>query len=98
MSSDGDPIIIKSDGNPTYHFANVIDDHMMQITHVLRDVEWLTSTPKQLSLYRLVVTETAKKIVISFEVGNFSLKLGILLVKVGVSHCERGFLQRIWEC
>lgn len=52
VSIDGDPVIIKSDGNPTYNFANVIDDHMMQITHVLRGAEWLPATPKQLSLYR----------------------------------------------
>lgn len=51
-SSGGDPVIFKWDGHPTYHFANVIDDHLMQITHVLRGAEWLTTTPKQLSLYR----------------------------------------------
>lgn len=48
---EGDPIIVKSDGLPTYHFANVIDDYMMQISHVLRGVEWLVSTPKHLMLY-----------------------------------------------
>lgn len=48
---EGDPILIKSDGLPTYHFANVVDDHLMQISHVLRGVEWLTSTPKHLMMY-----------------------------------------------
>ncbi|CDW52233.1 glutamyl tRNA synthetase [Trichuris trichiura] len=47
----GDPILIKSDGYPTYHFASVIDDHDMQISHVLRGEEWLTSTPIHLQLY-----------------------------------------------
>ena len=49
--NEGDPIIIKSDGWPTYHFANVVDDHLMKISHVLRGVEWLPSTPKHLMLY-----------------------------------------------
>lgn len=48
----GDPVIIKSDGYPTYHFANVVDDHLMRITHVLRGIEWQPSTPKHLQLYR----------------------------------------------
>ena len=47
-----DPIIIKSDGYPTYHFANVIDDHLMKITHVIRGEEWLPSLPKHILLYQ----------------------------------------------
>ena len=47
-----DPIIIKSDGYPTYHFANVIDDHLMQITHVIRGEEWISSLPKHVLLYQ----------------------------------------------
>jgi len=46
-----DQILIKSDGMPTYNFANVIDDHAMEITHVLRGSEYLTSTPKYNLLY-----------------------------------------------
>ena len=46
-----DPIIIKSDGFPTYHFANVIDDYSMQISHVIRGEEWLPSLPKHIHLY-----------------------------------------------
>lgn len=52
MQSEGDFVIIKSDGYPTYHFANIIDDHLMKITHVLRGVEWQISTPKHLAMYR----------------------------------------------
>jgi len=47
-----DQVLIKSNGIPTYHFAAVIDDHLMNITHVFRGEEWLTSTPKHLLLYR----------------------------------------------
>ncbi len=47
-----DQVLIKSNGIPTYHFAAVIDDHLMKITHVFRGEEWLTSTPKHILLYR----------------------------------------------
>ena len=47
-----DQVLIKSDGIPTYHFAVVIDDHLMEITHVMRGDEWISSTPKQILLYR----------------------------------------------
>ncbi|KAI9309656.1 glutamyl-tRNA synthetase [Cunninghamella echinulata] len=46
-----DTILMKSDGYPTYHLANVIDDHIMKITHVLRGEEWISSTPKHILLY-----------------------------------------------
>lgn len=45
-------VLIKSDGLPTYHFANVVDDHLMQISHVIRGEEWINSTPKHLLLYQ----------------------------------------------
>ena len=47
-----DFILLKSDGYPTYHLANVVDDHMMRISHVLRAEEWLPSIPRHLELYR----------------------------------------------
>ncbi len=47
-----DQILLKSDGYPTYHLANVVDDHLMNITHVIRGEEWLSSMPKHLLLYR----------------------------------------------
>lgn len=47
-----DQVLIKSDGLPTYHFAVVIDDHLMGITHVVRADEWVSSTPKQIILYK----------------------------------------------
>ncbi|MDX1490039.1 MAG: glutamate--tRNA ligase [Pseudohongiellaceae bacterium] len=45
-------VLMKSDGLPTYHFANVVDDHYMQISHVIRGEEWINSTPKHLLLYQ----------------------------------------------
>ncbi|MFH1173371.1 MAG: glutamate--tRNA ligase [bacterium] len=47
-----DPILLKSDGFPTYHLANIIDDHEMGITHVIRSEEWLPSVPIHLLLYQ----------------------------------------------
>jgi glutamyl-tRNA synthetase len=46
-----DQILVKSDGFPTYHLANVVDDYLMGITHVIRGEEWLSSTPKHVLLY-----------------------------------------------
>lgn len=48
-----DQVLIKADGFPTYHFAVVVDDHLMNITHVIRGEEWLTSTPKHVLLYKM---------------------------------------------
>lgn len=52
VSNIEDFIILKADGYPTYHFANVIDDHYMGITHVIRGEEWIPSTPKHILLYK----------------------------------------------
>ncbi len=46
-----DQVLLKSDGFPTYHLANVVDDHLMKITHVIRAEEWVSSTPKHILLY-----------------------------------------------
>jgi glutamyl-tRNA synthetase len=46
-----DQVLIKSDGYPTYHLANVVDDYLMKITHVIRAEEWISSTPKHVHLY-----------------------------------------------
>lgn len=47
-----DKVLMKSDGMPTYHLANVVDDHLMEITHVIRGEEWLPSTPLHVLLYK----------------------------------------------
>lgn len=77
FSSDdiGDFVILKSNGIPTYNFAVVVDDHLMEITHVLRGEEHLSNTPKQLQIYRyfnweppvfghmtIIVNENGKKL------------------------------------
>ncbi|AEF83610.1 glutamate--tRNA ligase [Treponema primitia ZAS-2] len=47
-----DPVLLKTDGFPTYHLANIVDDHLMGITHVLRAQEWLSSTPLHVIMYK----------------------------------------------
>lgn len=47
-----DKVLLKSDGMPTYHLANIVDDHLMEITHVIRGEEWLPSAPLHVLLYR----------------------------------------------
>jgi glutamyl-tRNA synthetase len=53
-------VLVKSDGWPTYHLANVVDDHLMAITHVMRGEEWISSAPKHLLLYRAFGWEMPK--------------------------------------
>jgi glutamyl-tRNA synthetase len=51
-SNVDDQVLMKSDGFPTYHLANVVDDHLMRITDVIRAEEWISSTPKHVLLYK----------------------------------------------
>jgi glutamyl-tRNA synthetase len=51
LTAVDDQVLMKSDGFPTYHFAVVVDDHLMKISHVLRGEEWISSTPKHLLVY-----------------------------------------------
>lgn len=53
-SAIDDKVLMKSDGMPTYHLANVVDDHLMEITHVIRGEEWLPSAPLHVLLYRFL--------------------------------------------
>ena len=53
-------MLLKSDGLPTYHLANVVDDHLMEITHVVRAEEWISSTPKHVLLYKAFGWEPPK--------------------------------------
>ena len=55
-----DQVLIKSDGFPTYHFAVIVDDHLMGITHIIRGEEWLPSTPKHALLYEAFGWEAPK--------------------------------------
>ena len=89
-----DQVILKSDGFPTYHLAACIDDHLMEITHVIRGEEWLSSTPKHLFIYEslgltppewvhlpLILNEDRTKL--SKRHGNFSVD----------SYLEKGYLK-----
>ena len=55
-----DQVLIKSDGIPTYHFAVVVDDHLMEISHIIRAEEWISSTPKHILLYQYFGWEIPK--------------------------------------
>ena len=57
-----DQVLLKSDGMPTYNFANVVDDHLMDITHIIRGSEYLSSNPKYLLLYQAFGWETPQYI------------------------------------
>lgn len=57
-SSIDDKVLMKSDGMPTYHLANIVDDHLMEITHVIRGEEWLPSAPLHVLLYKYLGWES----------------------------------------
>ncbi len=63
--NDEDIVLLKSDGIPTYHFAHVVDDHLMRTTHVIRGEEWLPSLPKHLQLFSYMGWKPPKYIHIS---------------------------------
>ena len=52
--NDQDIVLLKSDGIPTYHFAHVVDDHLMRTTHVIRGDEWISSVPIHLQLFKML--------------------------------------------
>ena len=81
-----DFILLKSDGWPTYHLANVVDDHLMEISHVLRAEEWLPSTPRHLQLYRALGYEPP-----SF--GHLPMILGPDRAKLSKRHGASAILQ-----
>lgn len=70
-----DMVLIKSDGMPTYNFANVIDDHLMAITHVFRGSEYLSSTPKYNLLYNAFGWETPRYVHLPLIMKNANQKL-----------------------
>ena len=70
-----DQILIKGDGFPTYNFANVIDDHLMEITHVVRGVEYLSSTPKYNLLYEAFGWKIPAYVHLTHIVGQDGAKL-----------------------
>lgn len=70
-----DQVLLKSDGFPTYHLANVVDDHLMEITHVIRGDEWISSTPKHILLYEVFGWEAPQFIHMPLLLGTDGKKL-----------------------
>ena len=75
LSTIDDFIILKADGMPTYHLANVVDDHLMQISHVLRGEEWISSTPKHILLYEFLGFTPPTYVHLSLLLGKDKTKL-----------------------
>ncbi len=89
-----DPIIIKSDGFPTYHFANVIDDHLMKISHVIRGEEWLPSIPKHIVLYKALNWEVPQFAHLPLLLNSDKTKLSKRKNDVSVeSYISKGYLK-----
>ncbi|MBD3270707.1 glutamate--tRNA ligase [Candidatus Peregrinibacteria bacterium] len=89
-----DQILIKSDGQPTYHLANVVDDHLMGITHVIRGDEWLPSTPKHLVMYQALGWDFPKFAHIPLILNSDKSKLSKRQNDVSVeSYLEKGYLK-----
>jgi len=88
-----DQVLIKSDGFPTYHFAVVVDDHHMEITHVIRGEEWISSTPKHLVLYQMFGWEAPQYAHLSLLVNEQKAKLSKRHGDVAVEDFkEKGYL------
>ena len=88
-----DFILLKSDGYPTYHLANVVDDHLMEISHVLRAEEWLSSTPRHLLLYRALGFEPPQFAHLPMLLGTDRSKLSKRHGAVSITeYREQGYL------
>ena len=88
-----DFILLKSDGYPTYHLASVVDDHLMDITHVLRAEEWLSSTPRHLLLYQALGFEPPQFAHLPMILGTDRAKLSKRHGAVSITeYHEQGYL------
>ncbi len=88
-----DTILIKSDGYPTYNFANVIDDHLMGITHIVRGEEYISSTPKYLQLYQAFNWRFPEHIHLPLILGKNKSKLSKRDGDVAMSdYIDKGYL------
>jgi len=89
-----DQVLLKSDGFPTYQLANVIDDHMMEISHVIRGEEWLPSTPKHILLYESFGWEPPEfahlPLLLNKERAKLSKRHGDVSVE---SYIDKGYLK-----
>ena len=88
-----DFVLLKSDGYPTYHLASVVDDHLMEITHVLRAEEWLSSTPRHLLLYDRLGFEPPQFVHLPMILGSDRSKLSKRHGAVSITeYQEQGYL------
>jgi glutamyl-tRNA synthetase len=88
-----DFVLLKSDGYPTYHLANVVDDHLMEISHVLRAEEWLSSTPRHLLLYQALGFESPQFAHLPMILGSDRSKLSKRHGAVSITeYREQGYL------
>ncbi|MSQ15142.1 MAG: glutamate--tRNA ligase [Dehalococcoidia bacterium] len=91
-----DFVLLKSDGFPTYHLANVIDDHLMEITHIMRADEWLASTPRHMLLYRALGFEPPVMVHLPLILGPDRAKLSKRHGATSlVEYKENGFLPEV---
>ncbi len=88
-----DQVLLKSDGFPTYHLANVVDDHLMKISHVIRGEEWISSTPRHVILYRAFGWEPPEfahvPVILAPGGGKLSKRHGATMVREFI---EKGYL------
>ena len=92
-STIDDFVLLKSDGYPTYHLANVVDDHLMEISHVLRAEEWLSSTPRHLLLYQALGFEPPQFVHLPMILGADRSKLSKRHGAVSITeYYEQGYL------
>ena len=87
-----DQVLLKSDGYPTYHLANVVDDHHMKISHVIRGEEWLPSTPKHVILYKSFNWNVPKFVHLPLLLNSNRSKLSKREGDVSVAFRNRGYL------
>ena len=88
-----DLVLLKSDGYPTYHLANVVDDHQMEISHVLRAEEWLSSTPRHLLMYQALGFEPPQFAHLPMILGADRAKLSKRHGSVSITeYREQGYL------
>lgn len=93
-SQSDDQVLLKSDGFPTYHLAAVVDDHYMEISHVIRGEEWLSSTPKHIWLYECLGWNAPQWVHLPLILNPDRSKLSKRMNDVSVeSYLQKGYLK-----
>ena len=92
-----DFVLLKSDGDPTYHLANIVDDHLMEISHVLRAEEWLSSVPRHVLIYQALGYEPPQfahqPMILGADRGKLSKRHGAVPI---VEYYEQGYCRCGW--